>query len=88
MATNISIESAPTVRGANLIADGERALADGDRETACRKAWAAVESGLKTAAERRFVPAQPVFLHLGSGKRPKDGGGAQRVEVRRRRGDL
>ena len=53
MATNMSIESVPTVRGANLIADGERALAEGDREMACRKAWAAVEGGLKTAAERR-----------------------------------
>ena len=54
MAVILSTESAPTtVRGAELIADGERALAEGDRETACRKAWAAVESTLKTAAARR-----------------------------------
>ena len=53
MAVNPFIEPAPTVGGAKMIADGERALARGDRDTACRKAWAAVEGGLKTAAARR-----------------------------------
>jgi len=53
MSVILSTEPAPTVRGAELIADSERALARGDRETACRKAWDAVESGLKTAAARK-----------------------------------
>ena len=53
MEINLSTESVPTVGGLKMIADGELALARGDRETACRKAWEAVEGGLKTAAERR-----------------------------------
>ena len=53
MAIGIFTEYVPDVHGAKLIADGERALAVGDSETACRMAWSAVEGGLKAAAARR-----------------------------------
>ena len=53
MSVILSAEYAPAVHSAKLIEDGERALANGDRGTACRKVWSAVESRLEAAASRR-----------------------------------